>query len=353
MRFLITGIIFLMLLSPLQAAHFNMEINLRGHWFFEIGDNPDFAKSSYDDSDWVRVWVPERWEDEGFPGYDGIAWYRIHVKIPEQLKDKSLFIRLGKIDDWDETYLNGEHIGKTGELVDMDGETEYQTERCYFLPESRIKYGEENVIAVRVMDGRGPGGIYSGKIGIYSKMTVPFLIQFDDDWKFSPGDNPEWANPDFNDSDWDEIQSQDTWEDQGYPFLDGFAWYRKTVELPESLSDSYLILAVGMIDDKDEVYFNGKRIGSTGHMDSRSNGWGSWDDWKKERFYYIPKNLINPGNKNVIAVRVLDEQGYGGLYEDPVGITNQQSYLKYRRHGRSAGSKIERILEFIFESIFD
>ncbi len=352
MRFLITGLIFLMLLSPLSAAHFNMEINLRGRWYFEIGDNPKYADQNFDESNWVKVWVPEKWEDEGFPGYDGFAWYRVHVNIPEHLKEKSLFLKLGKIDDRDETYLNGKSIGKTGTFDGTDGSSAYNQERCYSLPKSLIKFGEENVIAVKVLDNRSQGGIYSGPIGIYSKETVPLLVEFDNEWKFSPGDDPDWAEPDYDDTEWNQIQSQSAWENQGYPYLDGFAWYRKTVDVPQNLSDSYLILALGMIDDRDQVYFNGKRIGGTGHIDKNENDWGQ-SSWKKERFYYIPKNLIHLGEENVIAVRVLDKRGRGGMYEDPAGITNQQSYLKYRRNKRSTGLKIERMLEFLFESIFD
>jgi len=35
--------------------------------------------------------------------------------------------------------------------------------------------------------------------------------------------------------------------------------------------------------------------------------------------------LLKKGQKNVIAVRVLDTGGAGGIYEGPVGIISQQS----------------------------
>jgi hypothetical protein len=38
---------------------------------------------------------------------------------------------------------------------------------------------------------------------------------------------------------------------------------------------------------------------------------------------------------NTIAVRVLDEGGYGGIYAGPVGIISQTEFVKYwesRRH---------------------
>ena len=89
-------------------------LSLRGTWRFSIGDNEDWAEPAFDDSDWERIYVPSEWEDEGFRGYSGHAWYRktFDFDAPEDLSAFSLV--LGKIDDVDQVFLNGELIGSTG-----------------------------------------------------------------------------------------------------------------------------------------------------------------------------------------------------------------------------------------------
>ena len=77
-------------------------LDLRGHWKFEIGDNMEWAKPDYNDKDWESIFVPNEWEDEGFPGYDGFAWYRITFSAEDLMGHDILYLRLGYIDDCDE-----------------------------------------------------------------------------------------------------------------------------------------------------------------------------------------------------------------------------------------------------------
>ena len=54
------------------------KINLATYWQFSIGDNPEWASPKYKDYNWEKIYVPAKWENEGFNGYDGFAWYRVH-----------------------------------------------------------------------------------------------------------------------------------------------------------------------------------------------------------------------------------------------------------------------------------
>lgn len=74
---------------------------------------------------------------------------------------------VGKIDDVDETYLNGERVGRTGGRH-IEG-WEYQKFRAYTVRSRIIKFGEENVLAVRVYDNYLNGGIYDGPIGFVTR----------------------------------------------------------------------------------------------------------------------------------------------------------------------------------------
>lgn len=338
--------------TSLFGSYYERKFSLMGKWLFMIGDDNSFAAVDYNDSDWTKIWVPENWEEEGFPGYDGYAWYRIHFRIPKTLQDESLYIKLGRIDDVDETFLNGKRIGQTGSF-EPNYETKYNEERLYRLPESIINYDNENVLAVRIYDSQEAGGIVSGRIGIYSRRSPQLLMKFTPDWKFSPGDDFEWSKKNYNDNEWNSIKVNSVWEKQGYKLLDGYAWYRKELTIPTDLPDGHLVLFLGKIDDEDEVYFNGKLIGHTGNLDSRNTGWGNWDNWKKERFYYLPKNLIKKGQKNIIAVRIYDRYGDGGLYDDSPGLLTQKKYLEYRKGRRDSNGSLGEIIENIIEAIFD
>src|SRR3977135_4278141 len=86
-----------------------------------------------------------------------------------------------------------------------------------------------------------------------------------DGWKFSTGDQPEWASPSFNDSAWARIKVGASWESQGYTAYNGFAWYRLHVRVPSGIKDKAFLkeklrLELGKIDDGDEVYLNGYLI---------------------------------------------------------------------------------------------
>ncbi len=51
-------------------------------------------------------------------------------------------------------------------------------------------------------------------------------------WRFHTGDDPAWASPDFDDSQWPLLRLDKSWADQGYKGYSGYAWYRIRVKLP-------------------------------------------------------------------------------------------------------------------------
>jgi hypothetical protein len=137
--------------------------------------------------------------------------------------------------------------------------------------------------------------------------------------KFHVGDNAEWKNPSFDDSAWKNLKTDQQWDRQGYSDYDGFGWYRLRFQLPSAmLNASYLkenlLFDMAKIDDADEVYLNGKLIGKTGKFPSDAGGYlGKYDS---ERRYLVPVNdpALLWDRENVLAVRVYDGSGEGGIY---------------------------------------
>ena len=151
-------------------------------------------------------------------------------------------------------------------------------------------------------------------------------IPLPEEWRFSTdpknaGLKGRWQDPQFDDSGWRMLRVPGAWENQGVteanprfpeatrPY-DGFSWYRCAVVIPEGLRGQPLQLLLGAIDDMDETFFNGEKIGGIGQENK--------EHWAAVRDYAIPEKLINYGGKNVIAVRVLDLRGNGGMMgKDP------------------------------------
>jgi hypothetical protein len=136
---------------------------------FATGDDPARSRLDFDDSGWKEISTLANYEKQGFEGYDGWSWYRIHVRIPASLKQSSqwqqrLSIYLSSIDDVDETFFNGVKIGQTGRFPTEPGgyDTRWQAVRLYYvdLASNQVRWDQDNVIAIRVYDGDGGGGFY-------------------------------------------------------------------------------------------------------------------------------------------------------------------------------------------------
>jgi hypothetical protein len=149
-----------------------LELNLSGNWKFHTGNDRSWKSPEFNDSEWFSINVPSAWENEGYEDYDGYAWYRLEFKAPQNLSTGDLYLSLGKIDDIDDVYLNGELIGNVYDLrrntFSRGTGWEYNTPRIYKIPGSLLKKNATNTIAVKVYDGQGLGGIYEGPIGIMS-----------------------------------------------------------------------------------------------------------------------------------------------------------------------------------------
>jgi hypothetical protein len=176
----------------LEAAA--QEISLEKGWKFSTGDSVQWAQPNYNDNSWKPIEINKNWEAQGYPNYDGFGWYRAHVFIPSSLKEKaylkdSIRFDLGVIDDNDEVYLNGTLIAKYGGYGG-DIKTGHYGPRRYTIAASNpaILWDNDNVLAIRIFDTGGDGGIYGDKhtIGMADVMDNA-SINTDADFDF--GDN--------------------------------------------------------------------------------------------------------------------------------------------------------------------
>src|SRR5262245_6137484 len=100
-------------------------------------------------------------------------------------------------------------------------------------------------------------------------------------WRFRTGDDPHWADPNTDDSDWETIDmtappgSHDGdvglpdyvggWMAHGHPDYHGYAWYRRRVTVPAGPA-SWDVLGPTLVEDGYEIYWDGQLLGGSGRL---------------------------------------------------------------------------------------
>jgi sialate O-acetylesterase len=128
----------------------------QAEWLEKVdpGSKPGTAWSAadLDTTDWKSMTLPAFLEGAGFPDFDGVIWFRRSFDLPDDWDGGEVELHLGGVDDMDTTWVNGEQVGMTNG---------WSVSRNYRIPGRLLKRGS-NVIAVRVYDAAGGGGLYGG-----------------------------------------------------------------------------------------------------------------------------------------------------------------------------------------------
>lgn len=101
---------------------------------------------------------------------------------------------------------------------------------------------------------------------------------------------------------WKSMNVPGLWEDSVEPDVNGVVWMRKTIDVPVNAANTAAELQLGMVDDIDTTWVNGVKV-------------GAMVGYNLVRKYAVPAGVLKPG-RNVIAVRVLDTGGGGGIWGD-------------------------------------
>ncbi|UIR54816.1 9-O-acetylesterase [Sphingobacterium sp. SRCM116780] len=101
---------------------------------------------------WDNISIPSYYDKNLFPGMDGVIYFRKDIELPKHWIGRNIRLILGTVDDNDITYVNGQFVGETNG---------YNLNRNYTI--SGVINDQPSLhIAMRVFDGGGEGGIYSG-----------------------------------------------------------------------------------------------------------------------------------------------------------------------------------------------
>ena len=157
---------------------------------------PAWSEPSYDAPSWPKMNLPTYFQNAGLQKFNGIVWFRKEINLPDSWAGKGAMLHLGQIDDQDTTWVNGLEVG---------GMFSFAEPRDYAVPAPALHPGR-NVIAVRVFDTGGLGGIYgkaeSMKLEVPNNPSVA-PIDLSGEWQYQPTTEltnlpPEPANPTSN-----------------------------------------------------------------------------------------------------------------------------------------------------------
>lgn len=149
------------------------------------------------------------------------------------------------------------------------------------------------------------------------------FLELPNDWRFKPdpqnvGVSEKWYASELDDSSWTQVRS-DTgtgWERQGFPGYLGYGWYRQRTRAPAERSNTFFRLMFTAVDEQAEVWINGRK--AFDHT-IESTGLGQHVIWETP-FAFDPSPFLRPGDDNLIAVRVFNDMGMGGIIK-PVYFT--------------------------------
>ncbi len=159
--------------------------------------------------------------------------------------------------------------------------------------------------------------IYIAVANCFSE-TTPFVIDkhsIDSDkpvyfegWKYHVGDNPAWADPNFDDRDWetaDSLLSQNNLPSSGW---NGIGWFRFRFITDSSIESKSVVLLISQWGSS-EIYLNGKNIrtyGKVGQSKDAEVHYVMYFHRSPQGYARVPNAFpveISPNTESVIAVR--------------------------------------------------
>ncbi|WAC48299.1 hypothetical protein OVA03_16670 [Asticcacaulis sp. SL142] len=136
--------------------------------------------AAFDDSAWPEISLPGVWERSGIAAlrsFDGLMWFRRSLDLTVAQAIGPAILRLGRIDERDQVWINGQVVGATL----LGSET-----RAYVVPMGVLKAGR-NVIAIRVLDERGAGGLMGKASDVRLDLTAGASVDLSGAWRYQTG----------------------------------------------------------------------------------------------------------------------------------------------------------------------
>lgn len=165
------------------------------------------------------------------------------------------------------------------------------------------------------------------------------LIAIHGPWKFRIGDDPHWAEKNYDDSVWETMDLTPKsgaidptsgwagyvpgWTVQGHPDYWGYAWYRIRVQVDPGPGESFALAGPANVDDAYQVYANGVLLGSFGRFPTDGDNPVAF--YSQPMMFKLPPAQTAGPQELVLAIRVwmgpvtlLKAPDAGGIHNAPL-----------------------------------
>jgi hypothetical protein len=188
------------------------------------------------------------------------------------------------------------------------------------------------------------------------------IVPLNGPWKFHIGDNPAWADPNFDDSGWETVDLTPKsgsfgpiaglagyvpgWTAKGHPGYSGYAWYRIRVRVAAPAGQKLALTGPANVDDAYQVFADGRLLGGFGKF-PQSGPPVMYES--QPRIFALPQPQENPAGTRVLAFRVwmdpstlTTDPDAGGMHTAPLlgeaGVVRARYQLDWLAQVRASGS---------------
>jgi len=202
------------------------------------------------------------------------------------------------------------------EAIDSTG-TEY--------PNFVLHVTKDTIVTVKIDHWRDT---YSGRVLISADRLnkKAGYYEFFEKWKYHQGDDPRWADPEFDDRDWQEVNSILGTQDRKKITWEGIGWFRFHFEVDSSLWRQPMALLIRQ-SGASEIFLNGKHLYSFGNVAKTL-------DNESAVIFRIPRYILfDEKHTQVLAVRFSNISSYN--------LSGGDTEIGFTLHLRDLNSSIE------------
>jgi serine phosphatase RsbU (regulator of sigma subunit) len=140
------------------------------------------------------------------------------------------------------------------------------------------------------------------------------IIYLTDQWMYFPGDDQQFASPEFDDSEWDQISTYLTSFDFAFAEWQGVGWFRLNVHIDSTLVNKPLALLIEKHLGASEVYLNGEELFSLGTINPNGSN-EAYTDFKPRMIVFpeVGEQTLAVRYANSNADEFIEEEGMAGF----------------------------------------
>lgn len=126
------------------------------------GEAGKWFAADLDEAEWgaYRTDLRVGWEEQGFPGTDGVFWFRARVAVPESLRGRYVYLYFRACDEEAWVWVDGQSLGERTAASTGTDPSVLWLQPFALEATGRLTPSGEHNLAVRVSDAGGMGGLY-------------------------------------------------------------------------------------------------------------------------------------------------------------------------------------------------